>query len=76
MFLKTQIFLIYTSFFLVHWHYTLNVHKSGIFGQCLLVHRNMNTIISNQEFNGKGTTLENEIKNEILLLILECRISV
>jgi hypothetical protein len=36
----------------------------------------MNTIISNQEFNGKGTTLENEIKNEILLLILECRISV
>jgi hypothetical protein len=62
MFLKTKIFLIYKSFFLLHWHYTLKVNKSGIFQQCLLVHRNMNTLISNQEFNGKGTTLENEIK--------------
>ncbi len=42
----------------------------------LLVHRNMNTLISNQEFNGKGTTLENAIKNEILLLILECKMSI
>jgi hypothetical protein len=72
MFLKTQIFLINKSFFLLHWHYTLKVHKSGIFGQCLLVHRNMNTLISNQEFNGKRTTLE----NEILLLILECKMFV
>jgi hypothetical protein len=36
MFLKTQIFLIYKSFFLLHCHYNLKVHKSGIFGQCFL----------------------------------------